>query len=124
MPPDARQVLCLSLGFLGGALLFLLCFAAIFTGVWPMFFVVISGFALFGALGVAKSASTPVGMAVALAFPALPWVLWLTPAAIAETGVRGLLWLALLALVFMLSYLGGWIVARRRPRPLAKHDAA
>jgi hypothetical protein len=117
-------MLCLSLGFGGGALLFFLCFAAIFTGVWPVVLVVLAGFAFFGALGVAKSSASPAAMAVALAFPAVPWVLWLTPAAIAEAGVRGLLWPALLVMVFLLAYLGGFLVARRRPRPLTQRGAA
>lgn len=109
-------MLSLALGFLGGALLFFLCFAAIFTGVWLVFVLSLVGFACFGALGVAKSSASPTAMAVALAVPALPWVLWLTPATFAEAGARGLLWLALLVLVYLFAYLGGYVVARRRYR--------
>ena len=112
--PGSRDILSLSLGLLGGALLFFLCFAAIFTGVWLVGLFALGGFAALGALGVAKSSASPTAMAVALAFPALPWVLWLTPAAVAEAGVRGLLWPAMLVLVYLLAYLGGYLAARRR----------
>lgn len=114
MSRGSRDILFLALGVLGGSLLFFLCFAAIFAGVWLMILLVFGGFAFLGALGVAKSSASPAAMAMALALPALPWVLWLTPATLAEAGVRGLLWLALLALAYVTAYLGGHVVARRR----------
>jgi hypothetical protein len=124
MSRGARQTLSLSLGVAAGAALFFLCFGAIFSGIWSLLLFFALCFAACGAVGVAKSAVSPLAMATALSLPALPWVLWLAPAAIAEAGLRGLLWPALVLVVFALAYLGGFVVARRRPPATTEHDAA
>jgi hypothetical protein len=124
MSPGARQTLSLSLGVAAGAVLFFLCFGAIFSGIWSLLLLFALCFAACGAVGVAKSSVSPFAMATALSLPAIPWVLWLAPAAIAEAGIRGLLWPGFVLVVFALAYLGGFVVARRRPPASTEHGAA
>jgi hypothetical protein len=124
MSPGARQTLSLLLGVAAGAALFFLCFGAIFSGIWSLLLFFAACFAACGAFGVAKSSVSPFAMATALSLPALPWVLWLTPAAIAEAGIRGLLWPGFVLVVFALAYVGGFVIARRRPPESTQHDAA
>lgn len=113
MRTETRQALFLVIGLVIGAVLFFLCFAAVFSGIWLLLLLSVLCFAGFGALGVAKGSVSPFAMAIALTLPAVPWVLWLTPVAIAEAGLRGLLWPAMAIAVFSLSYFGGFFMSRR-----------
>ena len=124
MRTETRQALSLVIGVVVGAAWFFLCFAAVFSGVWFLLVLFVLCFAGFGALGVAKGSVSPLAMAVALALPTAPWVLWLTPAAMAEAGVRGLLWPAMAAAVFSLAYFGGLIMSHRIASAHDKQRAA
>jgi hypothetical protein len=78
--------------FVSGAALFFLCFAAIFNGSWPLLV---------------------VPLALTLAAPAVPWVLWLFPASVSEAGLlRALLWPGLAAATGGLAWLGASATAR------------
>jgi hypothetical protein len=92
--------------------LFFLSFAAIFTGSWPLLLLFLLSYAAVGALAVRLGEVRPAPLALVLAAPALPWVLWLLPASIAEDGVlRALLWPGLATLAGGLGWLGGKIVS-------------
>ena len=72
---------------------FFLCFAAIFNGSWPLLLFFVLCYAAAGALGVQAGRVGAVPLALTLAAPAVPWVLWLFPASIPEAGLlRALLW--------------------------------
>jgi hypothetical protein len=111
----ARQAVSVGMSLLLGATLSFLSFGTIFSGLWIGLLAVCLCFAGFGALGVAKGRVAPLATAIALAAPNVPWVLWLTPAAVAESGWVGLLWPALALAQFGLAYLAGWLASRRRP---------
>ena len=94
-------------GVVSGAVLFFLCFAAIFNGLLGLLIAFLLGFAVAAALLGRSFRLTPRQAASALAAPAVPWVLWLWPASIPEAGLlRASLWPALLVAVFGLAYLG------------------
>jgi hypothetical protein len=101
--------------FVSGAALFFLCFAAIFNGSWPLLLVFLLGYAAAGALGVWAGNVPVVPLALTLAAPAVPWVLWLFPASVSEAGLlRGLLWPGLGAATGGLAWLGASATARWR----------
>ena len=105
------------LGFLGGAVLFFLVFAAIFNGLWPLLIVFVLCYAAAGALGVRVGGALPANMATALVIAAVPWTLWLFPASVLEAGLlRALLWPGLVAVAWGIAWLGGRtaMVARTR----------
>jgi hypothetical protein len=83
----ARTSITLAAAFLGGAVLFFLCFAAIFNGSWLLLFLFLLGYAVAGALGAWVGNVPPMLFAVVLGAPAAPWVLWLFPASIREAGL-------------------------------------
>lgn len=103
-----REGVTYGLALLGGAVLFFLCFAAIFNGSWPLLLCFLLCYAVAGALGVRAGGVKPVPLAMTLAAPTVPWVLWLFPASIPEAGVlRALLWPGLGLVVAGLAWLGG-----------------
>ena len=64
-------------------------------------------------------------LALTLAAPAVPWVLWLFPASIPEAGLlRALLWPGVGVATGGLAWLGGYAVARARARHTREHRAA
>jgi hypothetical protein len=106
--------------FVTGAVLFFLSFAAVFNGSWPFLLFFLCCYAAAGALGVWIGNVSPSSLALVLATPALPWVLWLFPGSVLEAGVlRALLWPGLVMLMWGLGWLGGQAVAlaKLRPRP-------
>lgn len=80
MSQGSHQTLPQPLGVVDGAVLFFLCFGAIFSGIWSLLRFFTLCYAACGAVGVAKSVVSPFAMATALSLSALPWVLWLAPA--------------------------------------------
>ena len=123
MTSPRRAGFAYGVAFMGGAVLFFLSFAAIFTGSWPLLLVFLLTYAVLGALAVRLGGVSPTPLAVVLAAPALPWVLWLFPASIAEAGVlRALLWPGLATLAGGLGWLGGKAaaVARARQAPASR----
>jgi hypothetical protein len=121
----ARTSLTLVAAFLGGAVLFFLCFAAIFNGSWSLLLLFLLGYAVAGALGAWLGHVPPMLFAAALSAPAAPWVLWLFPASIPEAGLaRALLWPALAALGGVLGWLGGIATVRVGRRTTSKERTA
>jgi hypothetical protein len=119
----ARTSLTFGAAFLCGAVLFFLCFAAIFNGSWVLLLLFLLGYALAGALGTWAGDVPPRMLAIVLSGPAAPWVLWLFPASIPEAGLaRALLWPGLVVLGGILGWLGGyaieWAPGRLRKRVL------
>ena len=84
---QARAALTYGVALLSGAVLFFLCFAAIFNGSWPLLLFFVLCYAAAGALGVQAGRVGAVPLALTLAAPAVPWVLWLFPASIPEAGL-------------------------------------
>jgi hypothetical protein len=112
--PSSRASLSYVLALVGGALLFLLIFSAVFVGAWPLLILFLLCYAAAGAVGVRKGNVPPASMAIALAAPSLPGVLWLFPASVAEEGlVRALPWPGLAVAIIALAWLGGTVAARR-----------
>jgi hypothetical protein len=112
-----RQVIVYASALVGGAGLFFLSFAAIFTGAWPLLLLFLLGYAAAGALGVRIGRATPALMACLLIIPALPWVAWLFPASIPEAGLaRAALWVALVVLMGGLAWTGGWLAVKAAGR--------
>ena len=103
-----------SLALVAGATLFFLVFAAVFNGIWSLLVLFVLSYAGAGALGVGVGAVAPGPLAMCLILPAVPWVLWLFPAVLAEAGLlRSLLWPALVLLAWLLAWLGGVLSAAR-----------
>jgi hypothetical protein len=75
------------------------------------------GYAVAGVLGVRLARAAPGRLAMALAAPAIPWVLWLFPSSIAEAGLRALLWPGLAVVVGGTAWLGGNLAARPGSTP-------
>jgi hypothetical protein len=112
---QSRAGLTYAAALLSGAVLFFLCFAAIFNGSWPLLLVFLLCYAAAGAFGVWAGRVKVVPLALSLAAPALPWVLWLFPASIAEAGVlRALLWPGLGVVMGGLAWLGASAMVRVR----------
>jgi hypothetical protein len=121
----ARTSLTLVAAFLGGAVLFFLCFAAIFNGSWLLLLLFLLGYAVAGALGAWLGHVPPLLFAAVLSAPAAPWVLWLFPASIPEAGLaRALLWPALVVLGGILGWLGGIAIVRVGRRTGSKERTA
>jgi hypothetical protein len=100
-----------------GAALFFLVFAAVFNGIWSLLVFFLLGYAIVGFLGVRKGRASPSSMAMSLTLPALPWVLWLFPASIPESGfLRALWWPGLALVAYLLGWLGGIIAVGSRKR--------
>jgi hypothetical protein len=115
---NVRAALTYGAAFVVGAALFFLSFAAIFNGSWALLLLFLGCYAAAGALAVWIGGVSPMALALVLAGPALPWVLWLFPASILEAGVlRALLWPGLALLMGGLGWLGGKAVAIARVRP-------
>ncbi|HEY9505414.1 MAG TPA: hypothetical protein VIQ27_05565 [Gemmatimonadales bacterium] len=109
---SARAGLTYGVAFLGGAGLFFLTFAAIFNGSWSLLLFFLLAYVGAGALAVWVGHVAPGPLALALAAPAVPWVLWLFPASIPEAGLgRALLWPGLVVLLAALGWFGGKAVA-------------
>jgi hypothetical protein len=105
---SARTGLTYGAAFLAGAGLFFLTFAAIFNGSWSLLLFFLVAYVGEGALAVWVGHVAPGSLALALAAPGVPWVLWLFPASIPEAGLgRALLWPALVVLIAVLGWLGG-----------------
>ncbi len=125
MSSATRTSLTFGAAFLGGAVLFFLCFAAIFNGSWLLLLLFLLGYAVAGALGAWVGNVPPHLFALALSAPAAPWVLWLFPASLPEAGLaRALLWPALVVLGGVLGWLGGSAIARVGRRPASRERAA
>jgi hypothetical protein len=104
----SREVVTYSLALATGAVLFFLCFAAVFNGIWPLLVLFVLCYAGAAALGVRIGGASPWLLATVLLLPAFPWVMWLFPASIPEAGIlRALLWPALVLVMFALAWLGG-----------------
>jgi hypothetical protein len=101
-----------------GAGLFFLSFGAIFTGTWPLLGLFLFCYAAVGAGAVRVGGVRPATAALLLALPAVPWVAWLFPASIPESGLlRALLWPGLVVLMGGLAWMGGRVVQWRRGVP-------
>lgn len=108
MTAQSRAAITYGLGLLSGALLFFLIFGAVFVSSWLSLLVVLLGYAAAGALGVRTGGVAPRSMALTLAAPAVPWVLWLFPAAAAEEGLlRALPWPGLALVAAGAGWVGG-----------------
>jgi len=100
-----------------GAALFFLIFAAVFNGIWSLLILFLLGYGTVGFLGVRWGGVSPAPLATSLILPAVPWVLWLFPASIPESGlVRALWWPGLVLVAYLLAWLGGIIAERSRKR--------
>ena len=114
MNPSSPASLTYVLALIAGAALFFLIFAAVFVGAWPLLIAFLLCYAAAGAVGVGKGNVPPASMALALAAPSLPWVLWLFPASVAEEGLmRALPWPGFTVATMALAWLGGTVAARR-----------
>ena len=114
MSPQSRAMLTYGVALLTGAILFFLSFAAIFNGSWSMLLVFLLCYVPAGALGVRLGKEAAKLMALTLAVPELPWVLWLFRASIPEAGLlRALLWPGLALAAGGMAWLGG---SARGPR--------
>jgi hypothetical protein len=117
MLPASRAALTHCVGLIGGAGMFFLVFAAIFTGAWPLLLAFGLCYAGAGAVGVRKGGADPMVFALVLVLPAIPWMFWLFPASVAEDGlVRALWWPATVLIVWALAWLGGWAAAKASSR--------
>ena len=117
MSTSSRTGITYALGVFTGAVLFFLCFGAVFNGLWPLLLLFVLCFGAAGALGVALGRVLPVQMGIALSIPAMPWVLWLFPATLSEVGfLRAALWPGLVVVVFGLGWLGGKMATLARSR--------
>jgi hypothetical protein len=106
----SREVVTYSLALAGGAVLFFLCFAAVFNGVWPLLLLFTLCYLGAGMLGVRLGGAAPGLLALVLVLPGFPWVMWLFPASIPEAGIlRALLWPGLMLVMGLLAWLGGRI---------------
>jgi hypothetical protein len=117
MLPASRAALTYCLGLIGGAALFFLVFAAIFTGAWPLLLAFGLCYAGAGAVGVRKGGVDPIPFALVLVLPTIPWILWLFPASVAEDGLlRALWWPAIALIAWALAWLGGSAAAKASSR--------
>ena len=117
MAPSTRISITCCLALLTGAILFFLIFAAVFNGMFTLLLLFILSYAAAGAVGVRMGGVSPATLALCLILPAVPWVLWLFPAALPEAGLwRSLLWPAIAFVAWVLAWLGGVISARRLSR--------
>ena len=116
---QARVGLTYGMALLGGAVLFFLNFAAIFTGSLPLLVFFLLGYMAARALAAGVGGVAPAPLALVLAAPAIPWLVWLFPASIAEAGVvHALWWPGLVLLIGGLGWVGGKMggaVTARRP---------
>ncbi|HUR93886.1 MAG TPA: hypothetical protein VMY76_04855 [Gemmatimonadales bacterium] len=111
----ARTSVTYVLALVGGAILFFLVFAAAFNGIRSLLILFLLSYAGAGALGVRRGGATPVPLAITLVAPAIPWVTWLFPASVPESGLwRALLWPGMVAIAFGLAWAGGAMSAWRR----------
>jgi hypothetical protein len=125
MSAESRAVITYGLGLLGGTVLFFLSFAAIFVGSWVLLLCVLLCYAAAGALGVRVGRVAPSAAALILAAPAVPWLLWLFPASLAEAGLlRALLWPGIAGIAGGLGWLGGRVAAARGARKPPERRAA
>lgn len=125
MTAQSRAAITYGLGLLSGALLFFLTFGAVFVGSWLLLLVVLVGYGAAGALGVRIGGVAPKYVAVTLAVPAVPWVLWLFPAAAAEEGLlRALAWPGLVLVAAGAGWVGGKAAAVWRARQARAPSAA
>jgi hypothetical protein len=125
MSTESRASLTYVAALLSGAVLFFLCFAAIFTGSWPLLCFFLLCYAAAGALGVWVGGVAPAPLALALVVSAVPWVLWLFPASAREDGVlRALMWPGLGAVMAVLAFLGARASARFAARRASDSQAA
>jgi hypothetical protein len=125
MTAQSRAAITYGLGLLSGALLFFLIFGAVFVGSWLLLLVVLLGYAATGALGVRIGGVAPRSMALTLAAPAVPWVLWLFPTAAAEEGfLRALPWPGLALVAAGAAWVGGKAAAVWRDRQTRAPRAA
>jgi hypothetical protein len=111
------------LALVGGTVLFFLIFAAVFVGAWPLLIVFLLCYAAAGAVGVSRGNVPPPSLAIALAAPSVPWVLWLFPASVAEEGlVRALPWPGFTVAIMALAWLGGagaaWRMRKNQKLPV------
>ncbi len=114
----ARAGLTYSVAFVAGAGLFFLSFGAIFTGSWSLLGLFLLCYAAVGAGTVRLGGVRPTMVALMLVLPAVPWVTWLFPASIPESGLlRASLWPALVALMGGLAWMGGRLVQRPSSAP-------
>jgi hypothetical protein len=112
-----RSVMTYGLALGVGTALFFVIFAAVFNGILSLLFLFLLGYALAGFLGVRKGRVSPSPLAVSLTLPAVPWILWLFPASIPESGfLRALWWPGLALVAYLLAWLGGIIAVRSRGR--------
>lgn len=101
---------------LAGAVLFFLCFAAIFNGSWTLLLIFLLCYAAAGALGVRVGGVGAAPLALALVVPAVPWVLWLFPASVPEAGLlRALLWPALALVMGGFAWIGAKVARTGAP---------
>ena len=118
LQPSSRAGLAYLAAFIGGAGLFFGCFGAIFVASWALLFLFLCCYAAAGALLVWIGPAHPRTLTLLLVAPAVPWLLWLFPASIAEAGLpRALLWPLLVAIMGALSWSGAAVaraLARRR----------
>jgi hypothetical protein len=112
---SARAGLTYAAAVAAGAGLFFLCFGAIFTGSWTLLVLILLCYAAAGAGAVRVGGVRPATVALLLVLPAVPWVTWLFPASVPESGLlRASLWPGLVALMGGLAWLGGLVVRRSR----------
>ena len=110
---SARAVLTYVAVIAAGAGLFFLSFGAIFNGSWTLLIVFLLCYLGVGAAAVRLGGVRPKLVALLAVVPALPWVAWLFPASIPESGyLRASLWPALVLLMGGLTYMGGRVVWR------------
>ncbi len=110
---SARAVLTYVAVIAAGAGLFFLSFGAIFNGSWTLLIVFLLCYPGVGAAAVRLGGVRPTLVALLAIVPALPWVTWLFPASIPESGfLRASLWPALVLMMGGLTYMGGRVVWR------------
>ena len=112
-PASARARLTYVAVMAAGAGLFFLSFGAIFNGSWALLIVFLLCYLGVGAAAVRIGGVGPKLVALLAVVPAIPWVAWLFPASIPESGyLRASLWPALVLLMGGLTYMGGRVVWR------------
>jgi hypothetical protein len=125
MSAQSRVAITYGLGLVSGTLLFFLTFGAIFVGSWALLLFFLLGYAVAGAVGVRVGGVAPSSLAFVLTLPAVPWVLWLFPASVAEAGfLRALLWPGIAVIAGGLGWLGGKTAAILRARKAREPRAA